>query len=106
MTKVVNIRHEPYDILIDRSTKWGNPYIEGKDGTRREVIEKFIINILPILWPDIHELVDKIIGCHCKPKPCHGDPLALAANIWQRGGEIAKHLSRMMEEWDDRRNIC
>ncbi len=93
MTKVVNIKHEPYDILIDRRTKWGNPFIMGKDGTRGEVIEKFTIETFPHLWPHIHELVDKTLGCHCKPKPCHGDILAMAANIWQRGEKIAKYIS-------------
>lgn len=99
MTKVVNLRDEPYDINIGRGTKWGNPYIEGKDGTRGEVIEKFVTNVIPILWPHIHELRDKTLGCpgNCKPKPCHGDYLALAANLQKRAEEITKQLKDLSE---------
>jgi hypothetical protein len=28
----------------------------------------------------IHELKDKILGCWCKPDPCHGDFLVELAN--------------------------
>jgi hypothetical protein len=40
MTRIVHCKKESYDILIDRTTKWGNPFIIGIDGTREEVIEK------------------------------------------------------------------
>lgn len=47
--RVVNIRNEPYDVLIDRSTKWGNPYShrEGTNAkfvvsTRSEAIDKYL----------------------------------------------------------------
>ena len=40
----VNVRKmglfEKYDVLVDRTTDWGNPYVLGVDGTRSEVIEK------------------------------------------------------------------
>ena len=32
------------------------------------------------LLDQIHELKDKILGCWCKPLPCHGDILAELAN--------------------------
>lgn len=38
-TKVVHCQKEPYDVLIDRTTKWGNPWKIGKDGNRDEEIE-------------------------------------------------------------------
>ena len=28
-------------VYVGRPTKWGNPYVIGKDGTRAEVIEKY-----------------------------------------------------------------
>ena|SRR5215207_2478283 len=40
MTEVVNIRHEEYDVRIDRRSRWGNPFKIGPDGNREEVIEK------------------------------------------------------------------
>ena len=38
-TRVVHCKREPFDIRIDRSTKWGNPFKVGPDGTRDEVIQ-------------------------------------------------------------------
>lgn len=85
MTKVVNINHEPYDILICRGTKWGNPYtfLEGKTlaqykvESREEAIQKYKEYILnsPSLLADLHELEGKILGCYCRPRRCHGDVL-------------------------------
>lgn len=77
MTKVVNIYKEPSDIYIGRRSKWGNPFIIGKDGTREEVIEKYKNYILnkPELLKDLPELKGKVLGCFCKPKDCHGDIL-------------------------------
>lgn len=80
MTKVINLRHEPFDVYIGRGSKWGNPFVVGRDGTREEVIEKFRKEKLPELAPFLHELIDKTLGCFCKPKPCHGDVLVEAAN--------------------------
>lgn len=77
MTRVVHCKREKYDILIDRTTKWGNPFIVGKDGTREEVVEKYKIWIKtrPYLMDSLHELKDKILGCWCYPKLCHGNVL-------------------------------
>lgn len=40
MCTVVNKYKEEYDIYIGRGSRWGNPFVIGKDGTREEVIEK------------------------------------------------------------------
>jgi hypothetical protein len=40
-TRVVHCKKEKYDVLIDRRTIFGNPYILVKDGDRNEVILKF-----------------------------------------------------------------
>lgn len=76
-TKVVNLRHEKYDVYIGRGSKWGNPFKIGVDGTREEVIEKYKQYIMnrPDLLNDLEELRGKRLGCYCKPKPCHGDVL-------------------------------
>lgn len=77
-TKVVNIRSgQAYDVMIDRTTYWGNPYHIGRDGTRREVIAKYRAYILndPKRLAALSELEGKVLGCWCKPKPCHGDVL-------------------------------
>lgn len=82
MTRVVNITREPCDIMIDRTTIWGNPYSH-KKGTaakhlvksRKEAIEKYREHLLgsPELMERLPELRGKVLGCWCKPKQCHGD---------------------------------
>ncbi|MFW6130894.1 MAG: DUF4326 domain-containing protein [Atribacterota bacterium] len=76
-TKVVNLKNEEYDIYIGRGSKWGNPFVIGKDGNRKEVIKKYKTYILtkPQLLKDLNELRNKRLGCFCKPKACHGDVL-------------------------------
>jgi hypothetical protein len=65
-----------------RPSKYGNPYIIGRDGTRPQVIEKFKARLLRI--PELiemakRELKGKRLGCCCKPLACHGDVWADAA---------------------------
>ena len=77
MTRVVHCKKEFYDVYIGRPSKWENPFRIGKDGTRKEVIEKYEKYILSNkeLMKDLFELEGKILACWCKPKPCHGDVL-------------------------------
>jgi len=81
-THVVHIRHTVADVYVGRPSKWGNPYKVGRDGTREEVIEKYRAHILasPELLAAIPELKGKVLGCWCKPQPCHGDILAELAD--------------------------
>jgi hypothetical protein len=77
LPKVVHCNKETYDIYCGRPSKWGNPFSIGKDGTRKEVIEKYRQFLLehPQLLEDLHELEGKTLGCWCSPKPCHCDVL-------------------------------
>jgi len=86
-TTVVNKRTHAYDVYIGRGGPWGNPFVIGRDGTRAEVIwlfnEFFTMSDDPrAQWmrDNIHTLKGKKLGCFCKPKPCHGDVLAMYAN--------------------------
>jgi hypothetical protein len=75
LTKIVNINKDNYDIYIGRGSVYGNPFIIGIDGTRKECIEKykyFLINNKNLM-KEILKLEGKILGCYCKPKACHGD---------------------------------
>ena len=84
---VYNQRHNPPDNAVyvgrGRGSKWGNPFREGKDGTREEVIAKFEkyacerIKREPA-WLD--PLIGKDLVCWCAPKPCHADVLLRLAN--------------------------
>ena len=78
MTTLVNIKHgQKCDVYIGRPSKWGNPFIIGKDGDREVVIAKYREWFLQQehLIKDLHELKDKILGCYCYPAFCHGDVL-------------------------------
>jgi len=77
-TQVVNIRYETHDVLIDRRTKAGNPFIIGRDGTRAEVITKYREWAPKQPWFQewLNVIRGKRLGCWCAPLPCHGDVLA------------------------------
>jgi hypothetical protein len=77
MTTIVHCKKEPYDVYIGRPSKWGNPYVIGKYGTREEVIIKYEAHVRSskILMRALPTLKDKVLGCWCPPKPCHGEVL-------------------------------
>jgi len=82
-TRVVNKKHggmPANGVYIGRPSKWGNPFVIGRDGTRDEVIAKyrqwFARNGD---WDGLRQLKGKLLVCWCAPAPCHGDWLALLA---------------------------
>ena len=77
VTKVVNLKHEEFDVYIGRGSKWGNRFVIGRDGSREEVIAKYRAWILKndYLLSCLSELKGKVLGCYCKPLACHGDVL-------------------------------
>ncbi len=60
-------------VYIGRPSRWGNPFLIGKDGNRDEVCDKFEREILPTL--DIEPLRGKDLICYCAPNRCHGDSI-------------------------------
>lgn len=76
-TRVVNmdLPGTNFDVRIDRATRHGNPYRINEHGTREEVIEKFRRDAAldKNLLDSLKLLKGKTLGCHCKPKACHGD---------------------------------
>jgi hypothetical protein len=75
--RVVHCQRASYDVYIGRPSKWGNPFVIGKDGTREEVIVKYekYIRANKKLMAALPELKDKVLGCWCAPRSCHGDIL-------------------------------
>jgi len=74
-------------VYIGRGSKWGNPFMIGKDGNRAEVVAKHREWLLsqPLLVEQAKkELPGKDLLCFCKPLACHGDFLLELAN--QKGG--------------------
>lgn len=95
MILVVHCRKSYYDVLIDRTTKWGNPFTHVRNrltrasflvATREEAISAYERWLLtqPHLVAALPELADKILGCWCRPLACHGDVLIRLAN---QGGQ-------------------
>lgn len=82
-TTVVNCRKEKYDVYIGRPSKWGNPTFLTKDSDRIKVIEEYRSHLMrsPHLLASLYEIQGKVLGCWCKPKPCHGDVLAEICDI-------------------------
>ncbi len=70
-------------VYIGRPSKWGNPFIIGRDGDRADVIAKYrlIIENAPDARATIkRELKGKDLVCWCAPDGCHGDILLEIAN--------------------------
>lgn len=91
-------RLPPNTVCVDRSTKWGNPFIVGRDGTREDCTRLFAAMLNGYICvsrsPSIKEqreyrrmavashrdLMGKNLACWCPPGvPCHADVL-LALN--------------------------
>jgi hypothetical protein len=72
-------------VRIDRSTRYGNPFVLGEDGDRDDVCDAYERHYLPHK-PSIAERIEageltgKVLVCHCYPQRCHGDCLAAEAN--------------------------
>ena len=85
MTRVIHIKDKELggstfsnnEVYIGRPSKWGNPFIIGKDGNREEVINKYRHWIFDQkkLMTSLHSLRGKDLVCYCKPQACHGDVL-------------------------------
>lgn len=91
MTRVVHCRREPFDVYIGRAvprfgwaaSPFANPFVIGRDGTRAEVIDRYEswLRGQPDLLALLPTLRDKVLGCWCAPRPCHGDVLARRAEL-------------------------
>ena len=63
-------------VYIGRPSKWGNPFVIGKDGDRNEVVRKYEEWILKSpLMESLDELKGHTLICWCAPEACHGDVL-------------------------------
>lgn len=78
-TKVVNVKTTPCDVIIGRPSKFGNPFVIGRDGNREQVIELYWKYFYKRVEndSDFKKAVEKLkgltLGCYCKPEACHGD---------------------------------
>ena len=103
MRAIVNLKTEPRlreefeytqvvnsTVLIDRRSKWGNPFRIGRDGSREEVIARYRADLWrriqagEVTLEELAELDGCWLACWCEPLPCHGDVIARAAE-WAAG---------------------
>lgn len=96
-TQVTHIRDAPAGwrndsqyVDISRNSQWGNKYSHlahsratNQVRTRDEACDKDRLDKLesPSLLRQLPDLAGKILVCYCKPKSCHGDWLAVAADV-------------------------
>ena len=81
--RVLNRRETSDGVYIGRPSKWGNPFVIGRDGSREDVIAKYRLWIKE--QPELRaaarrQLRGKNLICYCAPLPCHGDVLLEVAN--------------------------
>ncbi len=76
MTRVVNVRFEQCQIYIGRPSPLGNPF-RGPGAIR--LFEEHLL-ATPTLRALLPTVRDHVLGCWCKPKPCHGDVIARLAD--------------------------
>lgn len=72
-------------VYIGRGSGWGNPFVIGQHGDRKEVCDKFD----NLVWEGIFSgeyslesflpLYGKDLVCFCSPKRCHGETLKSVA---------------------------
>jgi Domain of unknown function (DUF4326) len=74
MCKVLNARQvgkcrAPDRVYVGRPSKWGNPFLIGRDGSRDEVIAKYRAWIVrqPALMAELHELRGKDLVSGVRP---------------------------------------
>jgi hypothetical protein len=82
-TRVVHMKKNQWDIYIGRGSPWGNPFKIGRDGDRREVIERYkwwFVQQSGKVQAARTELRGRILGCYCSPLGCHGHFLARVAD--------------------------
>jgi Domain of unknown function (DUF4326) len=80
--RVVHCKRERHHVYIGRPSKWGNPFVVGKDGTRAECIalyERWLLENSELMAA-LEELRGLVLGCWCAPRACHGDVLVRLAN--------------------------
>lgn len=70
-------------VKVDRTSKWGNPYIVGKHGSIGQCLKMYreLLEGSPKMMHHLPSIRGKNLACWCKPgDPCHADVLLEFAN--------------------------
>jgi len=95
--RVAHCKRDEYDVLVDRSTEWGNPKrLSDFDGGRARCLAAYLtwltarsISVYDPQYSDeydqvwvrshVRDLRGKTLACWCAPRLCHGHVLAAMA---------------------------
>lgn len=85
MPKILNKKHGNVagPVYVGRPSKFGNPFVIGKDGNRDQVIKKYrnyVLGNKSLLESIKSELHGKDLICWCYPLPYHAEVLIEIAN--------------------------
>lgn len=81
--RVLNKRISDDGVYIGRPSKFGNPFVIGRDGDRDAVVAKFeryLIGRPELIEAAKRELKGQNLVCWCAPAACHGDVLLKYVN--------------------------
>ena len=69
-------------VYVGRPSKWGNPFMIGRDGMHDQVIAKYRDWIVrqPALVGVLDEVRGEHLVCWCAPERCHAEVLIELAN--------------------------
>jgi hypothetical protein len=100
--------------VVTRNTRWGNPYVIGKDGTREQCVGQFQAMLLGRLLPEggtqaylnnivtiqraRSELRGKNLACFCRLCPAHADGKPLGVECSDCAGCHSDVLLRWANE--------
>lgn len=78
VTRVVHCKRESFDVMIDRTTIFGNPFPLIKYSRPESILQYSVwfyrqLELVPEFKEAVLELKGLTLGCWCKPKACHGD---------------------------------
>ena len=78
VTRVVHCKKESYDVMIDRTTQFGNPFPLSKYSREESILQYSVwfhrqLEYDPEFLKAVLALKDLTLGCWCKPLACHGD---------------------------------
>ena len=72
-------------VYIGRGSKWGNPFVMGKDGNRDDVCDEYKswlwhrVQKEEVTLQELADLHGKDLVCFCAPLRCHGHELEKVA---------------------------
>lgn len=89
-------------IYIGRGSRWGNPFVIGRDGDRDRVCDLYSQHLKgqirrgEVSLQDLAALHGKALVCFCSPQRCHGDTLLKAA---QWASQKVQLMARQNSNW-------